>query len=482
MFKRQNFLRCLVALTVAAVMGASGCMTPGPAYQPQQPELPAAWQSVDSSQVAGRTGDITRWWESFNDPVLASLIEKALISNVGLQLAEARLREARAARRGVISAEGPNVSAGGSFKKTHTPSGAISGMGANGSDGYETNQYQAGFDASWELDIFGGLKRAVEAADADVQTQVEASRDVMVSVAAEVAASYIDLRTFQQRILVATSALGTQKKTMELTRKRFEAGLVTRLDLVNSEAQVATTESQIPVLEVGVRQATFALAILMGKAPADLDADLSAIREIPAAMGQVPVGVPSDLCRRRPDIRQAEAAVHAATARVGVATADLFPKFYLMGNAGYQNASASSLVDWSSRFWSIGPSMSWPIFDSGKIRSNIAVREAQQEQAILGYRQTVLNALQEVENALVAASKEAARQDSLRKAVEANRKSLDLSLQLYSGGQTDFLSVLQAQRALFTAEDSLYQSFRTVSTQLVALYKALGGGWEGERL
>jgi NodT family efflux transporter outer membrane factor (OMF) lipoprotein len=192
--------------------------------------------------------------------------------------------------------------------------------------------------------------------------------------------------------------------------------------------------------------------------------------------------VPSDLCRRRPDIRQAEAAIHAATARVGVATADLFPKFYLTGSAGYQNTSASSLVDWSSRFWSIGPSMSWPVFDSGKIRSNIAVREAQQEQAVLGYRQKVLGALQEVENALVAASQEAARQDALRKSVEANRKSLDLSLQLYSGGQTDFLSVLQAQRALYTAEDTLYQSFRTVSTQLVALYKALGGGWEAERL
>jgi NodT family efflux transporter outer membrane factor (OMF) lipoprotein len=482
MFGKSRGLGWLIGCCLALVVGLCGCMTPGPTYQPQHPDLPSAWSTADEQAFVVRTGEITRWWENFDDPMLTSLIEKALISNPGIQLAEARLREARAARRGVVSAEGPSVSAGGSYKKSHTPAGANSGWGSATADGYDTNQYQAGFDASWELDIFGGIRRAVEAADADVQTQVEAGRDVLVSVAAEVAASYIDLRTYQQRVLVAKSALETQKKTVKLTRKRYDAGLVTRLDLVNAEAQVATTESQIPTLEVGARQAMFALAILLGKAPADLDAELSTVSQIPAALGQVPVGVPSDLCRRRPDIRQAEAAIHAATARVGVATADLFPKFYLTGSAGYQNTSASSLVDWSSRFWSIGPSMSWPVFDSGKIRSNIAVREAQQEQAVLGYRQKVLGALQEVENALVAASQEAARQDALRKSVEANRKSLDLSLQLYSGGQTDFLSVLQAQRALYTAEDTLYQSFRTVSTQLVALYKALGGGWEAERL
>ena len=472
------FIGCLLM-----ALGASGCMTPGPSYEPSKPDLPAAWHSISGGATASMEAkDLSRWWERFDDPLLTSLIERALDANMGLRVAEARIREARAVRRGVAAGDGPHVSVGGSYKNVHSPSGTSSNVRAVGSDGYETNQYQVGFDASWEIDIFGGIRRAVEAADADIEVQVEAARGVRVSLAAEVASAYVDLRTAQKRLVVAQSALETQKKTLDLTQKRYQAGLVTKLDVANAEAQVASTESTLPVLEVGSRQASYALAVLLGKAPGDLDAELSYPATIPSALDRVPIGVPADLCRRRPDIRKAEAAIHAAMARVGVATADLFPKITLMGNVGYQSTSSSTLLDWSSRFWSIGPSVSLPVFDSGKIRSNIAVKEAQQEQAVLNYRQTVLTALQEVENALTAATKEASRQDALRKAVEANRRALDLALRLYSGGQTDFLNVLQAEKALYASEDTLYQSFRTVSTQLVALYKALGGGWEAEGL
>lgn len=458
-------------------------MTPGPSYEPSKTELPAAWHSAPGlGTESTEAKDLSRWWERFEDPLLTSLIERAFDANVGLRVAEAKVREARAVRRGVAAGEGPLVSVGGSYKNMHSPSGTSANVRALGSDGYETNQYQAGFDASWEIDIFGGVRRSVEAADADIEAQVEAARGVRVSLAAEVASAYVDLRTAQQRLMVATSALETQKKTLDLTQKRYRAGLVTKLDVANAEAQVASTESTLPVLEVAARQAAYALAVLVGKAPGELDAELSQPAAIPSALDRVPVGVPGELCRRRPDIRKAEAAIHAATARIGVATADLFPKVYLTGNVGYQSTSASTLLEWSSRFWSIGPSISLPVFDSGKIRSNIAVKEAQQEQAVLSYRQTVLTALQEVENALTASTREASRQDTLRKAVDANRRALDLALRLYSGGQTDFLNVLQAEKALYASEDTLYQSFRTVSTQLVALYKALGGGWEAEGL
>ncbi|MEW6260259.1 MAG: efflux transporter outer membrane subunit [Thermodesulfobacteriota bacterium] len=481
MFRFWNFPNPLFIGCLLLTFAAGGCMTPGPSYEPSRVELPAVWHSApgDSSDVDIDKG-LARWWERFDDPLLTSLIERAFDANVGLRAAEARIREARAVRRGVASGEGPHVSVDGSYKNVHSPSSAS--VRAIGSDGYETNQYQAGFDTSWEIDLFGGIRRAVEAADADIDAQVEAVRGVRVSLAAEVASAYVDLRTAQQRLIVAKSALETQKRTLDLTQKRYRAGLVTRLDVVNAEAQVASTESTLPVLEVSFRQAAYALAVLLGKAPGELDAELSHPAAIPCVLNRVPVGVPADLSRRRPDIRKAEAAVHAATARIGVATADLFPKVYLMGNVGYQSTSASTLLDWSSRFWSIGPSISLPVFDSGKIRSNIAVKEAQQEQALLNYRQTVLTALQEVEYALTAATKEASRQDALRKAVEANRRALDLALRLYSGGQTDFLNVLQAEKALYASEDTLYQSFRTVSTQLVALYKALGGGWEAQEL
>lgn len=479
---RNRSCRFFVGCLLLAI-GAGGCMTPGPNYEPSKPDLPTAWHSMpEGSTTSAETKELSRWWERFDDPLLTSLIERALDANVGLRAAEARIREARAVRRGVAAGDGPHVSVGGSYKNMHAPSGTSSNTRAIGTDGYETNQYQVGFDASWEIDFFGGIRRAVEAADADIEAQVEAARGVRVSLAAEVASAYIDLRTAQKRLMVAQAALETQKKTLALTRKRHQAGLVTKLDVANAEAQVASTESTIPVLEVGARQASYALAVLLDKMPGDLDGELALPAAIPSALNRVPLGVPGDLCRRRPDIRKAEAAIHAAMARVGVATADLFPKIYLMGNVGYQSTSSSTLLDWASRFWSIGPSISLPVFDSGKIRSNMAVKEAQQEQAVLNYRQTVLTALQEVENALIAATKEASRQDALQQAVEANRRVLDLALRLYSGGQTDFLSVLQGERALYASEDALYQSFRTVSTQLVALYKALGGGWEAEGL
>jgi multidrug efflux system outer membrane protein len=248
--------------------------------------------------------------------------------------------------------------------------------------------------------------------------------------------------------------------------------------VANAEAQVATTAAVIPLLEASARQTIYSLSVLLGRQPAALVQELAPALAIPTAPPAAPMGVPSDLLRRRPDIRQAEAGVHAATARIGVAEADLYPKFFITGSAGLQSSDLGSWFDWTSRLWSIAPSVSWEVFNMGRTRSNIAQQEALQEQSLIVYEKTVLTALQEVENALIALNKEQEHRKALVDAVAFNEKAVDLSVKLYTEGQTDFLNVLQAQRALFVTQDALAQSTQTVSTDLIALYKALGGGWD----
>jgi NodT family efflux transporter outer membrane factor (OMF) lipoprotein len=302
---------------------------------------------------------------------------------------------------------------------------------------------------------------------------------VLVTLAAEVALDYLDLRGLQRRIAIAERNLAAQRHTADLTRQRQQiGGLASGLDVAQAQSLVATTEAQIPALEASARQTIYALGVLLGREPAALLEELSAEAPVPTTPPEVPVGLPSDLLRRRPDIRRADAQLHAATARVGVATADLFPKFSLTGSLGLQGEKASSLVNWNNHFWSVGPSVSWPLFDAGRIRSNIEVQNALQEQALLAYRRTILTALADVENALVAYAKEQQRRATLEDAVAADRRSVDLSQRLYAAGATDFLNVLTAQRSLLASEDALVESDLTVATDLVALYKALGGGWE----
>jgi NodT family efflux transporter outer membrane factor (OMF) lipoprotein len=307
---------------------------------------------------------------------------------------------------------------------------------------------------------------------------VENRHDVLVTLTAEVARNYVELRTYQQRIAIARKNLQAQKHSADLTRERFEAGFVSGLDVANADAQVATTEAQIPLLESSARQTIYALSVLIDREPGALIQDLSDTAEIPAAPPSVPVGVPSDLLRRRPDIRRAEAEIHAATAQIGVATADLFPKVSIGGSIGWRAADTGSLFNPLSRFWSLGPSVTWNLFQTGRTLSNIELQRALEEQSVLTYRQTVLTAIQEVENALIASAKEQEHRKSLQAAVAANRKAAELATQLYTAIQTEFLNVLSAQRSLYSSEDSLAQSTRTMAIELIALYKALGGGWE----
>jgi len=458
----------LVGLTAMA-----GC-TSGPNFRPPDPCVPAGWAGVTPARGESSTeGDLTQWWTAFKDPTLTSLVERAVQSNLDLRVAQARIRQARASRGIAGAGVGPTVDATGSYRRSQSPGVSTSGKSQAGPT---VNQYQAGFDAGWELDFFGGVHRDIEAADADLRAAVETHREVLVTLAADVARNYIDLRGFQQRIAIARRNLESQRHTVELTRQRFQGGFVGALDVANGDALVATTAAEVPMVEASARQAIYSLSVLLGQKPGALIQELAPASAIPTGAPLVPVGVPSDLIRRRPDVRRAEANIHAATARIGVAAADLFPKFSITGSAGSQSANSNTLLDPVSRFWSLGPSVSWPLFNMGRNRSAVGLQKALQEESVITYRQTVLAALQEVENALIVSEKEQEHRQALVDAVAANRKAVDLSTRLYTEGQTDFLNVLTAQRSLFASEDALVQSTGAVSTDLVALYKALGGG------
>lgn len=463
MMPALNLRRTLAATLIIATVAAAGCNV-GPSYKAPQTTLPPGFSAGAPGNLADNT--LATWWTTFKDPMLTSLVERAYASNLDLRIAESRIRQARAQRGIAAAGGGPTLSTSGAYSRQKLGTAPSS------------NSFQFGFDAAWEIDIFGGVRRSVEAADANILSAVETRRDVLVTLAGEIAADYVTLRTTQQRIAIAKRNIDAQKHSADLTKQRFDAGLASKLDVVNAEALVASTQSQIPLLESSGRQTIYALSVLLDREPASLVEELSVEGAIPAGAPEVPVGVPSDLLRRRPDIRAAEASIHAATANIGVATADLYPKFTLNGTLSWQASSLGNWFNASSRLWSFGPSVSWSIFDSGRIRSNIELQNALTEQSLVTYRQIVLTALEDVENAMIASTKEAEHRKSLVEAAEANRKAVDLATKLYQDGQTDFLSVLDAERSLYASEDALIQSTGSMSTDLIALYKALGGGWQ----
>lgn len=462
----------------------AGCLV-GPDYQRPETKVPENWSgqtavtTAEPSKTTTQPVALVDWWNSFQDPSLSSLVEMAVRANLDLRQAEARIRQARAAM-GVAGAPLlPQAEVSALYQKSQGSSEAAGGGAIATLSRGPQELFQVGLDASWELDIFGGTRRNLEAAGADLQAAVEDRRDVLITLVGDVGNNYLNLRGFQQQLAIARKNLAAQRHTAEITRKRYEAGFVSALDTANANAQAATTEAQIPTLESSARAAIFSLGLLLGREPAALEKDLIREGPIPATPPEVPVGLPSDLVRRRPDIRRAEAQLHAATARIGVATADLFPKFTLTGSLGISSNDLTRLSNIStSKFWSFSPSVTWPIFAGGRIWWNIKVQDALAEQALLTYQKAVLTALKDVETALVAYAKEQQRRRSLIEAVAQNRRAVDLATQRYTAGRTDFLNVLTAQLNLYTSENALAQSTAVVDTNLIALYKALGGGWE----
>jgi NodT family efflux transporter outer membrane factor (OMF) lipoprotein len=343
---------------------------------------------------------------------------------------------------------------------------------------FEYSVYQLGFDASWELDLFGGKRRALEAATADWQGAIEARNDTLVSFLAETGRNYMELRGAQQRLQIAERDVMLQQEALELTRLRLQEGVATDLDVTRAAALLASLQAATPPLDTSVRTAMYGLAVLLGQPPGELVGELSQPGALPPLPREVPVGLPAELLRRRPDVRRAERQLGAETARIGVAKAEWYPKISLTGDAGAESVSVNNLFAPSSRFWSLGPNLQWQALDFGRVRAEVKAQTAAQEAARATYQKTVLVALQETETAILTFAQEQERRRALAEAVLQNRRAVELAQALYSNGRVSFLDVLEARRSLYASDDQLALSDQTVSLDLIALYKALGGGWE----
>jgi NodT family efflux transporter outer membrane factor (OMF) lipoprotein len=421
---------------------------------------------------------LAKWWRAFNDPVLSSLVERGVQSNLDVQLAVQRIEQARAVLGETAAGLWPSLDLSGSYQRSHTRLPVPKPKPLNFQRSFFTNAYRAGLDAVWNLDLFGGVRRGVEASRADARAAEEDLRNALVTLTAEIGTNYLSLRGLQEQLRITRENLEIQTHSMEITRQRVEVGFANGLDLANAEAQVATTRAQIPGLEAAIRQAIYGLSLLLGEEPQTLVQELETVRPIPSSPMRIPTGLPSDLLRRRPDIRRAEEQLHAATARIGVALADLFPSFSLSGSQSLQSNRLASWKRSVTSTWAFSPSVQWNFFDGWLRWYRVKENRAVAEQALTQYRQTVLTAFEEVEGAWIAFDREIARSRALEIAVERNRHALDLARQLYIEGQTDFLSVLVAEQSLYSTQNALVQSKAATGGDLVALYKALGGGWD----
>jgi NodT family efflux transporter outer membrane factor (OMF) lipoprotein len=412
---------------------------------------------------------IGTWWATINDPELSGLIDRAMTGNLDLKKARARVREARA-QRGVTGASlFPTLDVGGyaTWSRTDKDTGS----------GRTSELYSASFDAGWELDIFGGVRRSVEAAEADLQASKEDFHDVLVSLLAEIALNYVELRTLQAQIAATEANLESQGDTFQLATWRQQAGLSDDLAVQQARYNLETTRTLIPTLRTSLEEVLNRIAVLLGEQPGKIHRELTVRKSIPAAPLKIAVGVPADLIRRRPDVRRAERELAAQTARVGIATANLYPKFTLSGSIGLEAVALGNLSSGISSLFG-SPRVTWPIFSGGSIRQDIEVQSARQEQAMIKYEATVLSAIEEVENIVTAYAEQQVRRNSLKFAEEAAHQAAELAQKKYETGLADFTGVLEAQRSLLSFQEQLARSDGTVVSNLIRLYKALGGGWE----
>lgn len=473
MRKTQSRRWCALLL-FAAMLAASSCRhrAVGPDYKKPVTVTPPSWNTGMSEGLTSTTRpdeSLAQWWTTLHDPILNGLIERAMKGNLDLRRAEAALREARA-RRGIANTDRfPTVSASGLVGFTR----GSNRMGTAANAGF----FSTGFDAGWEYDVFGRVRRSIEVADANLEASQELLRDILVSLLAEVAINYVEVRQYQAQLVIAESNLRIQEDTLRLARELYEAGLTTRLDVDQAEYSLAGSRARIPTLETNLEQAKNRLAVLLGARPGELSAELSGTGRIPVGPPEIAVGVPADTLRRRPDIRRAERVLAARTAAVGVATAARYPQFFLPGSIGYEMITKGNPLSLGNLIGSIAASAFYTVFDAGRIRQGIEVQNALQEQALADYETSILLALEEVENGLIAYADEQVRRRSLVEASEAAARAVQVVRDSYGAGLVDFLPVLESQRSLLSFQDQLAQSDATVTSDLIRLYKALGGGW-----
>jgi len=460
------------SLVMLAGLGLAGCAAVGPDYVPTAPDVPAGWNRLDASAQPVAPGDLSQWWKNLNDPLLSELVADALQASPDLRSAQARLREARARRAVAAAARFPGVSASGAASRSRSSEETGSGD--------SRNFFSAGFDASWEIDVFGGVRRSVEAAEAGLESSRANLDDTGVSLASEVALNFIELRALQIRLGIARANLASQSETLQLTDWRAQAGLVSSQDVEQARSNREQTRAQIPALETSLAEAEHTLDVLLGKPPGTLHARLAAAGDLPAVPAQIAVGIPADTLRQRPDVRAAERTLAAETARVGVAEAARYPAFNLSGSIGLEALTLGALGNSGAATSSLFAGITGPIFDAGRLRAQVEIQDAVREQAQIAYEQAVLTALQEVENALMSLARNRERVEALSIAAASARNAAQLARQRYSAGLIDFQSVLDTERSVLSSEDSFARARADGVLALIRLYKALGGGWSHE--
>jgi multidrug efflux system outer membrane protein len=475
-------------VVLALVGGVAGCAV-GPDFELPKTEVPA--QFVESTKAAGagavaggpqsaEAPDVVpdSWWSSFNDQELQGLIIDAVRTNRDLESALARVNQARAVRREAFLDLFPTVTADGDYARTRIPTSTFAGNAFQASRTHISNEfYAAGFDAFWELDLFGRVRRGVEARDAESSASVADLHDAIRIVVSEVARNYFILRGTQEQIEVARQNAKTQEQVVKIAQALFKGGQSTEFDVVRSKAQLSNTLAAVPVLEAQAQGALYRLGVLCGKQPAQIPPELSQKKPLPVYTGPIRLGDPARLLKRRPDIRAAEMRLAAATAGIGVAEGDLFPKVVFNGSIGYQAPTTSGLSSGDNDFYRILPSISWPAFNLGRVFANIDQAKALRDGALAQYEQAVLQALQDTETALAQFSASRQRRDLLVDSVKNSTRAVQIARTQYENGLVDLLPVLDAQRVALTTQLELAQSQTELLTSLVALFKALGGGW-----
>lgn len=506
---KVRLLRPTTAILLATTL-LSAC-TVGPDYEKPSPWSPASWfSSRKPATVASLPVNEPvdpDWWNIFKDPILTGLMHRVSASNLDVLTQEVRLAESRAQGRITAADQLPNLNGNGSYTREYiSPRGVIGLLGsggASGTNGAGTSTatssnglggtqggipsssripsfdlFQAGFDSTWEVDLWGRVRREVESAKASIEAAGESRRQTLVTSLAELARDYVQLRGLQETLRITNENLKSANESARLSQERYAGGLATDLDVANARAQVESTAANLPQLQQQIDQEINAISLLLGEPPGALSAELSPPQPVPPVPPAVPVGLPSELLQRRPDIRQAEAQLHAATADIGEAKAEFFPKLTLSGSFALQAIKFKDLGNFGSRTYGLGPSITIPIFEGGRLKGTLELREAEQKEAAIAYQRTVLQAFHDVDNAMIAYRAEQSRHDRLAAQADQAQRALGLAQQRFREGLSDFLEVLTAQRTLLSAQQQLADSTTTISTNLVALYKALGGGWQ----
>ena len=459
----------------AVVLGLAGltlaACAVGPEYSLPTIALPGQWHHAAELRPV-KTADLGEWWKDLGDPMLNRLIERAVAGNLDVAAAKAKIRQARAQLREQVGTLMPSLTGAGSATRSQTPS-TTSGTGKT----YVSNLFQAGLDASWEIDLFGANERAVEAASATAEASEADLQATLLTLVGDVASYYIDARGYQSEIALARRTAESQRGTAKLTSSKFEAGTASAVDVAKANALAATTESDIPAYESALAQSIHRLGLLIGAEPGALLREMTQSAPVPSASRALPRGIPADLLQHRPDVRAAERRLASATAEIGAAEAARYPSITLSGSISTTGTKTSQLFKASSIAWSWGPSVNVPLFNGGKLEAAVDAAAASRDQYLIAWRSSVLTALEDVENALVAISAERVHLDKLSEATSNYRKAADLSRALYQSGSSSFLDVLDAEKSLYSAETSRIASRISLAKDHVALAKALGGGW-----